>query len=155
MVLTAAAIAAGIAVYPIPGPSALLAALVASGLDTEHFFFFGFLPAKAGARRTALEDLAASILQTTTIVFYEAPHRIAETMGDLERVWGPQTRVALARELTKIHEEFLRGTLAEIRSQVAQRESLRGEMVLLVEAPSATFRRGKAGHEPFGATLGT
>jgi 16S rRNA (cytidine1402-2'-O)-methyltransferase len=138
MVLAAAAIAAEIAVYPIPGPSALLAALVASGLDTEHFFFFGFLPSKAGARITALENLAALILQTTTIVFYESPHRIAETMSDLERVWGPQSRVALARELTKIHEEFLRGTLAEIRSQIGQRESLKGEMVLLVEAPSAS-----------------
>jgi 16S rRNA (cytidine1402-2'-O)-methyltransferase len=137
MLLAAAAIAAGVVVFPIPGPSAVLAALAASGLDTEHFFFFGFLPAKAGARRTALEDLAASISQPTTIVFYETPHRIAEMLGDLEAVWGPQCRVALARELTKIHEEFLRGTVADVRAQIAGRDSLRGEMVLLVEASPA------------------
>lgn len=137
MVLAGAAIAAGIAVYPIPGPSALLAALVASGLDTEHFFFFGFLPAKAGARRTALETLAGSFHQATTIVFYEAPHRIAEMLGDVEAVWGAQCRVVLARELTKMHEEFLRGTAAEVRAQIAGRGSLRGEMVVMVEAPSA------------------
>jgi 16S rRNA (cytidine1402-2'-O)-methyltransferase len=133
MVLASYAIAAGIAVYPIPGPSAVLAALVASGLDTDHFFFFGFLPSKAGARRTALENLARSIQETTTIVFYEAPHRIAGMLADIEAVWGGR-RIVLARELTKIHEEFLRGTVTEVRKQIAARESLRGEMVLLVEA---------------------
>ncbi|HEY1810590.1 MAG TPA: 16S rRNA (cytidine(1402)-2'-O)-methyltransferase [Acidobacteriaceae bacterium] len=138
MVLTGAAIAAGIPVYPVPGPSALLAGLVGSGLDTERFFFFGFLPSKAGARRTALENLAASLQETTTVVFYEAPHRIAETLGDLEGVWGAGCRVVLARELTKIHEEFLRGTVGKIRKQIAGHESLRGEMVLLVEAPAVT-----------------
>ncbi|MGA7524984.1 MAG: 16S rRNA (cytidine(1402)-2'-O)-methyltransferase [Acidobacteriaceae bacterium] len=138
MVLAAAAMAAGIAVFPIPGPSAVLAALVGSGLNTETFFFFGFLPSKAGARRTALEGLAASIRQPATIVFYEAPHRIAEMLADVEAVWGAQCRVAMARELTKIHEEFLRGTVADIRKQIAERESLRGEMVLLVEATPAT-----------------
>ncbi len=137
MVLATAAIAAGIAVYPIPGPSALLAALVASGLSTEHFVFFGFLPAKAGARRTALENLASSLQEPATVVFYEAPHRIAEMLGDLEAVWGPQCRVVLARELTKIHEEFLRGSLADLRSRIAARDSIRGEMVVLVEVPSA------------------
>ncbi|MFZ0633592.1 MAG: 16S rRNA (cytidine(1402)-2'-O)-methyltransferase [Acidobacteriaceae bacterium] len=138
MVLAAAAIAAGIAVYPIPGSSAALAALVASGLDTERFLFFGFLPSKAGARRTAVEKLAATTSQQTTIVFYEAPHRIAETLGDFQFIWGPACRVVLARELTKIHEEFVRGTIAEIRVQIAGRPSLRGEMVLLVEAPPFT-----------------
>jgi 16S rRNA (cytidine1402-2'-O)-methyltransferase len=135
MMLASAAIAAGIAVYPIPGASALLAALVASGLDTEPFFFFGFLPAKAGARRTALENLAGSLGERTTVVFYEAPHRIAEMLGELEAVWGGDCRMALAREITKIHEEFLRGTVAEVRAQIGGRESLRGEMVVLVEAP--------------------
>jgi 16S rRNA (cytidine1402-2'-O)-methyltransferase len=134
MILAASAIQAGIAVYPIPGPSAALAALVASGLHTERFLFVGFLPPRAGARRTALEDLAGSIRQTTTIVFYEAPHRIAETLADVEIVWGASCRMVLARELTKIHEEFLRGTVANLRAQIAERESLRGEMVLLVEA---------------------
>jgi 16S rRNA (cytidine1402-2'-O)-methyltransferase len=134
MVLASAAITAGIAVYPIPGPSALLAGLVGSGLNTDHFFFFGFLPSKTGARRTALENVAAAIRQRTTVVFYEAPHRIAEMLGDLESVWGATCRVVLARELTKVHEEFLRGTSADIRAQIAGRPSVRGEMVLMVEA---------------------
>ena len=120
MVLTAAAIAAGIAVYPIPGASAVLAALVASGLSTEPFSFIGFLPPKAGARRTALENLAAGLSQPTTLVLYEAPHRIADTLADVEAVWGPDCRVVLARELTKLHEEFLRGTVQEVR-QTARR----------------------------------
>lgn len=134
MVLTAAAIAAGIAVYPIPGASAVLAALVASGLNTEQFSFVGFLPPKAGARRSKLEDLAAGLSQPTTLVFYEAPHRIAETLADVELVWGSDCRVVLARELTKLHEEFLRGTVHDVREQLAARESIRGEMVLLIDA---------------------
>ncbi|MGD0365867.1 MAG: 16S rRNA (cytidine(1402)-2'-O)-methyltransferase [Acidobacteriaceae bacterium] len=139
MVLAAAAIAAGVAVYPIPGPSALLGALVASGLSTDQFSFVGFLPPKAGARRTALEDLAAGLSRPTTLVFYEAPHRIAETLADVEVIWGPDCRVVLARELTKLHEEFLRSTVHEVRQQLAVRESIRGEMVLLIDAhpPSA------------------
>ena len=136
MVLTTAAIAAGVAVYPIPGPSALLAALVASGLNTEYFLFVGFLPPKAGARRTALEDLAASTPQGTTVMFYEAPHRIGEMLAELESILGMECRIVLARELTKIHEEFLRGPVAEVRSQMAARDSVRGEMVVLVEMPS-------------------
>jgi 16S rRNA (cytidine1402-2'-O)-methyltransferase len=139
MVLAAAAIAAGVAVYPIPGPSALLGALVASGLSADQFSFVGFLPPKAGARRTALEDLAAGLSRPTTLVFYEAPHRIAETLADVEVIWGPDCRVVLARELTKLHEEFLRSTVHEVRQQLAVRESIRGEMVLLIDAhpPSA------------------
>jgi 16S rRNA (cytidine1402-2'-O)-methyltransferase len=137
MVLAAAAIAAGVPVFPIPGPSAMLAALVASGLDTERFVFAGFLPSKTGARRTALENLAASIQETTTIVFYETPHRIAEMLTDVESTWGAPCRIVLARELTKIHEEFFRGSVADLRTQIAERASLRGEMVLLVEAPPA------------------
>jgi 16S rRNA (cytidine1402-2'-O)-methyltransferase len=140
MVLAAAAIAAGIPVYPIPGPSAALAALIASGLPAEQFLFVGFLPPKAGARRTALEQLAGSLPQTTTVILYEAPHRILDTIADVESVWGADCRIVLARELTKIHEEFLRGTAAEIRQNLGSRESVRGEMVLLVEAqpPSAS-----------------
>jgi 16S rRNA (cytidine1402-2'-O)-methyltransferase len=134
MVLVEAAIAAGVAVYPVPGPAAAVAALIASGLNTEQFLFYGFLPPKAGARRTALEDLAQSIRQPLTVVFYEAPHRIAETLADVEAVWGPQCPVVLARELTKVHEEFLRGSVSEVRLRLAERESLRGEMVLLLEA---------------------
>jgi 16S rRNA (cytidine1402-2'-O)-methyltransferase len=134
VVLAAAAIAAGVTVYPIPGASAALSALVASGLDTERFFFFGFPPAKAGARRTALEDLADSLTEPTTVILYEAPHRILESLAEVETVWGADCAVVLARELTKIHEEFLRGTVHAVREQLAARESVRGEMVLLVAA---------------------
>lgn len=134
MVLAAAAIAEGIPVVPIPGASALAAALVASGLNTEQFLFAGFLPAKAGARRTALEDWAERWPEPMTLVFYEAPHRILETLSDVEAVWGPDCRIAIARELTKVHEEFLRGTAQAVRGQLAGRDSVRGEMVLLVEA---------------------
>jgi 16S rRNA (cytidine1402-2'-O)-methyltransferase len=134
VVLAAAAIAAGVTVYPIPGASAALSALVASGLDTERFFFFGFPPAKAGARRTALEDLADSLTEPTTVILYEAPHRILESLAEVEAVWGADCAVVLARELTKIHEEFLRGTVHAVREQLASRESVRGEMVLLVAA---------------------
>jgi 16S rRNA (cytidine1402-2'-O)-methyltransferase len=143
MVLAAAALAAGVQVFPIPGASAALSALIASGLDTERFFFLGFPPAKAGARRTALEELAESLLHPATVILYEAPHRILETLGDVEAVWGADCRVVVARELTKIHEEFLRGTVRDVREQMAARESVRGEMVLLVAAhpqPAETAR---------------
>ena len=135
--LTAEAIAAGGAVIPIPGANAALSALVASGLSTDEFHFIGFLPEKAGARRTRLEALAAEIQKTEsarTLVFYEAPHRILETLADLESVFGPALRIVLARELTKIHEEFLRGTVAEARQELASRDRIRGEITLLVDA---------------------
>jgi 16S rRNA (cytidine1402-2'-O)-methyltransferase len=136
--LAAEAIAAGVPVVPIPGANAALSALVASGLPTGEFLFLGFLPEKAGARRSRLEDLAAEAaeLQTPrTLIFYEAPHRILDTLADLEAVWGPKLRVVVARELTKIHEEFLRSTVAEARRELAARDRIRGEIVLLVEAP--------------------
>jgi 16S rRNA (cytidine1402-2'-O)-methyltransferase len=134
--LAAEAIAAGVPVIPIPGANAALSALVASGLPTSEFHFIGFLPEKAGARRTRLEDLAAETHQTAqTLVFYEAPHRILETLADLESVWGPELRVVVARELTKIHEEFLRTTVAAARRELATRDRIRGEITLLVEAP--------------------
>ena len=134
--LTQAVIAAGIAVYPIPGANAALSALVASGLSTAEFQFLGFLPEKAGARRTRLESLAKSpnSEESRTLIFYEAPHRILETLADLESVWGPNLRVVVARELTKLHEEFLRGTVQEIKGNLAQRDRVRGEITLLVEA---------------------
>lgn len=134
MVLAAAAIAEGVPVYPIPGASAALTALVASGLNTERFLFAGFLPPKSGARRTALEELAGMVAAPATLVFYEAPHRIVGTLADVEAVWGPGCRVVLGRELTKVHEEFLRGTVRDVREQLAARESIRGEMVLLLDA---------------------
>jgi 16S rRNA (cytidine1402-2'-O)-methyltransferase len=135
--LTAEAIAAGIAVIPIPGANAALSALVASGLPTDEFHFIGFLPEKAGARRTRLEALASEIQKNEaarTLVFYEAPHRILETLADIESVFGPAARVVVARELTKIHEEFLRVTVADARRELAGRDRVRGEITLLVEA---------------------
>jgi len=134
MHLAAAAIEAGIAIYPIPGANAALSALVASGLNTERFAYTGFLPAKAGARRAELERLAANTEDGTTLVFYEAPHRILETLGDIQAVWGKQCRAVVARELTKLHEEFLRGSAAEVATELSQRERIRGEITLLVEA---------------------
>jgi 16S rRNA (cytidine1402-2'-O)-methyltransferase len=135
--LVEAAIAAGVPVIPIPGANAALSALVASGLSTEQFHFLGFLPEKAGARRTRLEDLAATPRNSAeTLIFYEAPHRIVDTLGDLESVFGPGLRVVAARELTKLHEEFLRGTVAEVRRELATRDRIRGEFTLLIEAPA-------------------
>jgi len=132
--LTAEAIAAGVPVIPIPGANAALSALVASGLPTGEFQFIGFLPEKAGARRTRLEALAAEGgASARTLIFYEAPHRILDTLGDLESVWGSDLRVVVARELTKIHEEFLRGTVAEARRDLTSRDRVRGEITLLVE----------------------
>jgi 16S rRNA (cytidine1402-2'-O)-methyltransferase len=132
--LVRAAVAAGVPVIPIPGPNAALNALVASGLDTDRFLYVGFLAAKPGARRTELETLA-SRLPGLTLVVYEAPHRILETLADVKAVWGNSVRVVVARELTKIHEEFLRGTVAEVRRALSERDRIRGEMVLLIEAP--------------------
>ena len=135
--LTAEAIASGIAVIPIPGANAALSALVASGLPTGEFQFIGFLPEKAGARRTRLEALAAEVQRSEaprTLIFYEAPHRILETLAEIESIWSPAVRVVVARELTKIHEEFLRGTVAEARRELAARDRIRGEITLLVEA---------------------
>jgi 16S rRNA (cytidine1402-2'-O)-methyltransferase len=145
--LAAEAIAAGVAVIPIPGANAALNALVASGLPTGEFHFIGFLPEKAGARRTRLESLAAEVEKAEaarTLVFYEAPHRILETLADLEAVFGPAVRVVLARELTKIHEEFLRGTVAEVRHELALRDRVRGEITLLVDARPRSAGEGQA-----------
>jgi 16S rRNA (cytidine1402-2'-O)-methyltransferase len=136
-VLVTEAIAAGVSVVPIPGANAALSALVASGLPTAEFLFSGFLPEKAGSRRTRLEELAAHPRESArTLIFYEAPHRILDTLADLESVWGPALRVVAARELSKLHEEFLRGTLAEVRHELGARDRIRGEFVLLVEAPA-------------------
>jgi 16S rRNA (cytidine1402-2'-O)-methyltransferase len=136
--LVAEAVAAGLAVIPIPGANAALSALVASGLPTSEFHFVGFLPEKAGARRTRLEELAAISAKNesaSTLIFYEAPHRILDTLADLESVWGPELRVVVARELTKIHEEFLRTTVSEARRNLAARDRVRGEITLLVAPP--------------------
>ena len=137
--LAQAAVAAGVAVYPVPGANAAVSALVASGLSAEEFHFLGFLPEKAGARRTRLEALAKAAdtedgAKPRTLIFYEAPHRILETLADLESVWGPSLRVVVARELTKLHEEFLRVSVVEVKHELAGRDRVRGEITLLVEA---------------------
>ncbi|HWG17335.1 MAG TPA: 16S rRNA (cytidine(1402)-2'-O)-methyltransferase [Acidobacteriaceae bacterium] len=176
--IAAAAIAAGIAVFPIPGANAALAALVASGLlatnssrtagskgeGSAAFTFHGFLPAKEGQRRTALEALRASEIgpgfspdiEHTPMnlssraersasalrgadgpavgnlhIFYEAPHRILATLSDIEALFGSAQHIVLARELTKIHEEFLRGAVSEIRKTLGERATIKGEFVLL------------------------
>jgi 16S rRNA (cytidine1402-2'-O)-methyltransferase len=136
-------------VIPIPGANAAISALVASGLPTEDFHFLGFLPEKSGARRTFLEDLAAreqADPRSTprTLIFYEAPHRILETLADIEELWGALLNAAVARELTKLHEEFLRGTVAEVRSELAARDRIRGEITLLIEAPAPAKSSGTA-----------
>jgi 16S rRNA (cytidine1402-2'-O)-methyltransferase len=132
--VVAAALAAEVDVFPIPGANAAISGLIASGLTTERFTFHGFLPAKAGQRKTALEDL---VRDDGTHIFYEAPHRILDTLADIEAVFGLHQHVVIARELTKIHEEFLRGPVASIRSQLASRASVRGEIVLMI-APTPT-----------------
>jgi 16S rRNA (cytidine1402-2'-O)-methyltransferase len=126
--LVRAAVEGGISVVPVPGPSAALAALAAAGLPTDAFHFAGFLPPKPGQRAKALEALAD---EQATLIFYEAPHRILETLDAIGEVLGPRP-VVIARELTKIHEEFLRGTPATLRAVLEQREAIKGEITLLV-----------------------
>jgi 16S rRNA (cytidine1402-2'-O)-methyltransferase len=127
--LIAEAAAAGFAVVPVPGPNAAVAALSASGLPAEPFYFLGFPHRKAGKRRAQLEALARL---PATLVFYESPRRIAELLGELADTLGNRSAV-LARELTKLHEEFLRGPLLDIQAALAVREEVPGECVLLVE----------------------
>lgn len=145
--LVDAALDAGVAVEVVPGPSAVTCALAASGLDAPHFFFEGFLPRKAGARRTRLERLAAV---PGALVFYESPHRAAATLASIAEV-VPGRRVALIRELTKIHESCRRGLAPDLAAAVAADEAagnaLRGECVIVVEAPDANEEAGRAAAE--------
>jgi 16S rRNA (cytidine1402-2'-O)-methyltransferase len=116
-------------VVPIPGASAFLAALVASGLPTDSFRFSGFLPAKRGERRAALEAIRSS---PRTQVFYEAPHRIIEALSDVCEVLGNARHVVIAREVTKLHEEFLRGRAGEVLETLKARDGVKGEITLLI-----------------------
>lgn len=118
-----------IPVVPIPGASAFLAALVASGLPTDSFRFSGFLPAKAGQRRQILEDIRDS---PRTQVFYEAPHRVKESLEDIVEILGRQRHVVIAREVTKIHEEFVRGNAGEVLETLKARGDIKGEITLLI-----------------------
>jgi|SRR6185503_10761371 16S rRNA (cytidine1402-2'-O)-methyltransferase len=125
--LVVEAVRAGVMVHPLPGPSALAAALSASGLPTDRFTFEGFLPAKQGERQHKLEALRN---ESRTLVFYEAPHRLKEALADLRRVLGDRELV-VAREVSKVHEEFLRGTIDEVLAGVADRE-VKGEITMVV-----------------------
>lgn len=127
--LVAQAVAAGINVIPIPGASAVVSALAASGLDTTSFLFVGFAPPRSGERRSFFETYRS---ERATLVFYEAPHRILEALRDAIHVFGGNRRAVLGREITKLHEEFLRGTLEEMEKICASRDLLRGEMTLLI-----------------------
>jgi 16S rRNA (cytidine1402-2'-O)-methyltransferase len=120
----------GVPVVPLPGPTALISALVASGLPSDEFFFGGFLPARSGQRRTRLMELSSI---PATLVFYEAPHRIAQSLRDAREILGEREAV-IARELTKLHEEILRGRLSELAQRFSTGdEGARGEMVLLID----------------------
>jgi 16S rRNA (cytidine1402-2'-O)-methyltransferase len=133
--LATEAIAAGHKVVPVPGASAPLAALVASGLPSDSFFFSGFLPAKDKARRDRLTGLAAI---PASLVLFESPHRIAATLQAAADVLGEARPAAVCRELTKAHEEIRRGSLAELADEFGAREQVRGEIVLVVGPPDET-----------------
>jgi 16S rRNA (cytidine1402-2'-O)-methyltransferase len=127
--LVRAAIENEIAVVPVPGPSALISALIAAGLPTDEFFFAGFLPAKSNARRARLNELRSV---PGTLIFYEAPHRLAATLTDALEILGEREAV-VARELTKLHEEIRRGRLSELAAHYANDENARGEIVVLID----------------------
>ena len=126
--LVRAAIESDVPIVPVPGPSALISALIAAGLPTDEFFFAGFLPAKSNARRARLSELQAV---PGTLIFYEAPHRLGVTLKDAFEILGEREAV-VARELTKVHEEIRRGRLSEL-SDHYEREDPRGEIVVLID----------------------
>jgi 16S rRNA (cytidine1402-2'-O)-methyltransferase len=127
--LVCEAIKRGAQVVPIPGPVALINALVASGLPTDQFYFGGFLPPRATQRRARLAELRAL---SSTLIFYEAPHRLAHALADAREILG-EREAAIARELTKLHEEITRGRLGELASRFASETTTRGEIVLLID----------------------
>jgi len=136
--LIALAIRHRVPVVPIPGASAFLSALVASGLPTDSFRFSGFLPAKRGERRAALEAIKNS---PRTQVFYEAPHRVVESLEDVCEVLGESRHVVIAREVTKLHEEFLRGRAGDVLENLKARETVKGEITLLIGKPEESEAR--------------
>jgi 16S rRNA (cytidine1402-2'-O)-methyltransferase len=127
--LVRAAIENDVPVVPVPGPSAVISALIAAGLPTDEFFFAGFLPSRSNARRTRLNELRAV---PGTLIFYEAPHRLASTLKDAYEILGEREAV-VARELTKLHEEIKRGRLSELSSHFEDHDKARGEIVVLID----------------------
>jgi 16S rRNA (cytidine1402-2'-O)-methyltransferase len=142
------AAAQGVAIVSLPGPSALVTALVGSGLPTDEFFFAGFLPARTSARQRRLNELRRI---PATLIFYEAPHRLRETLIDARKVLG-ERRAVVARELTKLHEEFRRGTLSELVSYYAT-EQPRGEIVLLIDREELSSEASDISQESIGALV--
>jgi 16S rRNA (cytidine1402-2'-O)-methyltransferase len=136
--LVALAIRHRLTVVPVPGASAFLAALVASGLPTDSFRFSGFLPPKRGERMAVLEAIRNS---PRTQVFYEAPHRILESLGEIVEVMGSARQVVVAREVTKLHEEFLRGHACEVLEDLKARDTVKGEITLLIGKAEETETR--------------
>ncbi len=134
--IVAKAVAEGYSVVPIPGANAALSALISSGLSTITFSFLGFLPRQKKERKAAIESFK---YKTETMLFYEAPHRLKETLRDAESILGPTRKVVLAREITKKFEEFVRGTLQEA-VKWAETEEIRGEFVLVIEGASEEER---------------
>jgi 16S rRNA (cytidine1402-2'-O)-methyltransferase len=128
----------GLRVVPVPGASALLATVAVSGLPTDSFFFGGFLPAKSSQRRRRLEEVRRL---DACLVFYEAPHRAAESLGDMRDILGDRPAV-VTRELTKLHEEVLRGTLGGLAAEIASRETIRGEITIMAGKPVAAEAEG-------------
>jgi len=127
--LVRAAIENEIVVVPVPGPSALITALIAAGLPTDEFFFAGFLPSRTSARRTRLTELQSI---PGTLIFYEAPHRLAATLKDAYEILGEREAV-VARELTKLHEEIRRGLLSKLAADYTEKTDIRGEIVMLID----------------------
>ncbi|MBU0730841.1 MAG: 16S rRNA (cytidine(1402)-2'-O)-methyltransferase, partial [Proteobacteria bacterium] len=123
----------GIPVVPLPGPSAVIAALSASGFKDTKFLFLGFLPSKVNQRRQQLEAVAQ---EKASIVFYESPARVLKSLADCLKIFGDR-RAVVARELTKIYEEFLTGSLGEIVSEIGSRETIKGEYVVIIEGASS------------------
>ena len=130
---------AGIMVTPIPGPSAAIAALIASGLPPDTFLFVGFLPPRKGARRKRLHEIASI---PATLIFYEAPHRLVPSLEDMVEILGAR-QACLAREMTKIHEEWLRGTLVDIVGAMRARPQIRGEITLVVARGTSALAQGR------------
>jgi 16S rRNA (cytidine1402-2'-O)-methyltransferase len=149
--LVRAAAAAGLEVVAVPGPCAAVAALSIGGQPTDRFCFEGFLPARGAARRARLQVLAS---ETRTLVFYESPHRVVETLADCAAEFGKERPATVAREITKLHETTYRGTLGELAAQAAaDGDFTRGEIVLIVGGAPAETAAGDAGADGHGGAL--